>query len=186
MASVQYLQALGAMRDMQQQTVSRALKRQSSSRLAMTRPSTLQSMRPMESRPEREMMGDQSGLMLASGATKQIASGLAISAGLLASNYISNIGNLTGNKAAENATKNTLAKGGFALATGFGAFKAAQAGLAVAGPVGAAIGAAGALALAAMLQATENEKLIMRLENRQAQSNKDSQRLGYITYSRGR
>jgi len=185
MASAQYLQALKHIRDMQQQTVSRAMKQQSSSRNSMNRPSTLQDMRPMEAEPDRPLMGEINEAIVAQKMRKTVMGGIGIAVGTISANYISNIGNLTGNKAAENATKNTLTKGGFALATGFGAFKAAKAG-AIFGPVGAAIGAAGALALAAMLQATENEKLIMRIENRQAQSAKDSQRLGYISYSRGR
>lgn len=185
MASAQYLQALGAMRQMQQQTVSKALKQQSSRRSSGNRP-MLSEMRPMQASSEREVMGQTSPSILSSDAVKRAGQGALAAGAVVGSAYINSIGDLTGNQAAENATKNTVTKGAYAVGTGFAAFKAGQTGLAVAGTAGAAIAAVAAIALAAMLLAIENEKMMMRIQNRQAQSAKDQQRLGYISAARGR
>jgi hypothetical protein len=187
MASAQYLQAMRDTRAMQMQRVQETMAKQRALKSSMMMSSTIPSERLMEAQPDRELMGEQLGKLKAKKAAQlSLAKSGLVAAGTLAANYVSNIGALTGNKAAENATKNTLAKGGYAIATGGAAFKLGVKGFVAAGPLGAAVAAAGALALSALLLATENEKMIMRIQGNSAQASKDQQRLGYISYSRGR
>jgi hypothetical protein len=178
MASAQYLQTIKDVRDMEQQRVYNAMKQQSAMKSAMLMPSKGGQQRLMAARPVQQLMGEETVNIAGSKISKKTigAAGI-LTAGLqVVNNYANNIGALTGNKAAENSTKNTLAKGGFAIGL------AGSIALTMVNP------AAGALTLAvqALSLATENEKMIRKFQEINLQSNKDTQRLGYITYSRGR
>jgi hypothetical protein len=116
---------------------------------------------------------------------KSAALGAIAIAGTVGRNYSQNVGLFTGNDAAQNRIDNFKSKLGFttgriatvAIATKTGA---------VFGPIGAAIGAATGLAINAINKAEEVRKLTFRIQERQAQSANDSQRLGRVIVSRGR
>jgi hypothetical protein len=107
----------------------------------------------------------------------------------LANQYISQVGDMTGNKAAANAGRNTLQAATLATGTGIALKGAVKTGMGIGGAAGAAVGsvlAVAAIAAVAYGLALENQKMLRNIENRQADSAKSSQRLGYISTSRGR
>jgi hypothetical protein len=186
MASLQFLQAFRKIREAQKaQVVSKGL----AAGATANKPNIFQKLmgRPMETAPEQPMMGDETPTQQADKSSKNILGTLAITGAVVSAGrtYTSSIGDLTANKAAENATGNFLTKTGYLTGIGGATYQAAKLGAKL-GPVGAAIAATTVLATSAMVMSIENEKLIMRIENRQAQSVKDQQRLGYISYSKGR
>lgn len=102
---------------------------------------------------------------------------------------IATVGELSGNKAASNAAKNSLQQAALITGTASAAFDAFKVGASVGGKAAAAIGSIAAVAAVGAIAyglALENQKMLRNIENRQAQSTKDSQRLGYISYSKGR
>lgn len=108
----------------------------------------------------------------------------------VANQYVSNVGEMTGNKAASNAGRNTLQTIGLVSGTAIGAKAAFSKGAGLAGGAGGAVLgsvlAIAAIAVVGYTLALENQKMLREIENRQAQSVKSSQRLGYISSSRGR